>query len=236
MWILHRNCQVSCPQWTRGQLWLRHWAKQHCFHGSPSTSPSPVLPNEFYSHISCLLTFLLFKNIITIKHNKKIGGLPMTQRGHSSQLSAVQSGPAAECTNSGLNVSQQIWFIWTIYKLVMKSIIHLMAFGMMVFFLWFYFHQAQVLRLTIYKLYFFSIQSFDSFTDKWGREKILISEYAGKHKSPKQSLEFFADGVIVFHLHIADCTHDTCVFVPVYATQSKRYSTHWFQLQMIQQM
>lgn len=69
-----------------------------------------------------------------------MGGLPMTQPVHSSQLSAVQSGPAAECINSGLNMSQQIWFIWTTYELVMKSIIHLMAFEMMVPFLWFYFH------------------------------------------------------------------------------------------------
>lgn len=138
------------PVHTRSAVTVTLSYKQHCFHGSPSTSPSPVLPNEFYSHISCLLTFLVFKNTITIKHSKKMGGLPTTQPVHSSQLSAVQSGPAAECINSGLNMSQQIWFIWTIYKLVMKSIIHLMAFGMMVLFLWFYFYLAQVLRLAIY--------------------------------------------------------------------------------------
>lgn len=122
-------------------------------------------------------------------------------------------------------MSQHIWFIWTIYKLVMKSIIHLTAFGMMVLFLWFYFHHAQVLRLTIYKLYFFSLQSLDSFANKWGRDKILISEFAGKHKSPKQSLKCILQMVLLFFISTWQTAH-TCVFVPDYATQSKRYSTH----------
>lgn len=123
-------------------------------------------------------------------------------------------------------MSQQIWFIWTIYELVMKSIIHLMAFEMMVFFLWFYFYQAQVLRLTIYKLHFFSIWSLDSFTDKWSREKILISEHAGKHKSPKQSLKCILQMVSLFFISTWQTAHRTPVFLCLFMQLKVRDISH----------
>lgn len=138
----------------------------------------------------------------------------------------MQSGPAAEFINSGLNMSQQIWFIWTIYKPVMKSIIHLMAFEMMVLFLWFYFHQAPVLRLTIYKLYFFSVWNLDSFAGKWGREKILISEYAGKHKSPKQSLKCILQMVPLFFISTWQTAQRTPVFLCLFKQPKVRDTPH----------
>lgn len=96
----------------------------------------------------------------------------------------------------------------------------------MVLFLWFYFHQARVLRLTIYKLYFFSIWSLDSFADKWGREKILVSEYAGKHESPKQSLKSILQMVSLFFISTWQTAHGTPVFLCLFMQPKVRDTPH----------
>lgn len=151
--------------------------------------------------------------------------------------STVKSGPDVECVDISLNMSQQIWFVWTVYKIVMKSVIHLMAFGMMVLFLWIYFHQAQaVLRIALN--YLSSTYGFWFFCRQVRQRKMLRTEYVGKHKSPKQSLKCILQMVSLFTISTWKTAHrtvgtDTCVFMHVYATQSNRHSTYWFHLQMI---
>lgn len=149
----------------------------------------------------------------------------------------VTSGPDVECINISLNMSQQIWFVWTIYKIVMKSIIHSMAFGMMVLFLWIYFHQAQAV-LWIALNYLSSTYGILILLQTSEAEKMLITKYAGKHRSPKQSLKCILQMVSLFTISTRKTAHRTagtdtlfsCMFMQpkVIDTQHTDFTYRWY--------